>query len=419
MKNVRSWLPAILGIILIACCIQSIILVQAASATIWFEEANSEAYVGQELKMKLCISTDANLGDFEATVSYNSDILEYISGPACIASGSGILNVSDLGASSTWDTRTYVMTFKAIGVGTSLFQILNNPVVYDSSTNELMSASSSTFSVVVQPAPETSDNTRLSMMKISPGTLTPSFSSEIHEYSAIVDADISRLVVSAMPEDLSSVVTVNGNSNLKFGENRVTVLVTALSGTVSEYMILVMKEEETAIEVVTPEVPVDKPKGVEWRFEAVTDNGVTLIQGQFNYKLAEQAADVKIPAGYSKTKINIDGITINAYGDGNDDSAEFLLLILENEAGDTGLYRYDRVEKTIQRFVESSTVISSSSPNLKEQELLQDAIDLVKYQQNSSKLELLVAFLCAISVLLLIAVICLAIKLKITKDEFE
>lgn len=390
---------------------------KAASASIWFEQLGAEALVGQEIEVQLMISSDTKLGDFEGYISYNAEVLQYISGPSCITGGDGVLKVVDIGASPSWDTRSYVMKFKTLKRGTSLFEITDTPIAYEYENGNAMSVSSSIMSVVVQPATIDSNNAKLAAMKINPGVLTPTFDGNIFDYSTLVDSKTEKLVVSAVPEDLSSTVSVTGNNNLKVGNNEVIIKVTSPAGTELTYTIQVIKEEEKA--EATPEPTLEPEQIAEWRFEARKENGMIKIVGQYNYSVQEKDSSITIPAGYSKTSFILNNITIPAYQETNNPSSDFLLLILENEASERGLYRYDRVEKTIQRYTSEKAVISSGSQSLAEQELLQDALDLVKYDQTINKLGFIIAILSAVCFLLLGVIVFLSIRFLQKKYKHE
>ena len=269
------------------------------------------------------------------------------------------------------------------------FLLQHKPVAYEYDTGNTMSVSSGVLGFTILPAPQESDNARLAAMKISPGNLTPTFESGIFEYSTVVDNDTIKLTVSAVPEDLECKVSVTGNSELKEGNNIVEIHVKAPAGNELIYTIHVAKEA-----LITPSAtPIPETEAPEWRFEVYEESGVFKLTGQYFYTIKEKDASVTIPAGYTKTSFIMNGVTIWAYTKTEDSDSDFLLLILENEAGETGLYRYDRVEKTIQRYLQEKNVISNTSKSLEEQEFLQDASDLMRYEQTISKLDCLLLYI--------------------------
>ncbi len=412
MKNKYKKWWICLGLVILGILFSKDKNLYAASATIWFEAPEKEVYVGEEISVQMMVGSDTTLGDFEGSLIYSSSLLEYISGPSCITGENGLLTISDIGASPSWDARNYRMTFRVLQEGTCQFEMTNNPVAYEYDTKNAMSVSSGVLGFTILPAPQESDNARLAAMKISPGNLTPTFESGIFEYSTVVDSDTIKLTVSAVPEDLECKVSVTGNSELKEGNNIVEIHVKAPAGNELIYTIHVAKEA-----LITPSAtPIPETEAPEWRFEVYEERGIPKLTGQYFYTVKEKDAQITIPADYTKTSFIMNGVTIWAYTNTEDTDSDFLLLILENEAGETGLYRYDRVEKTVQRYLQEKNVISSTSKSLEEQEFLQDASDLMRYEQTISKLSLALAVAAGICLILLISVIALVIRRRNLDD---
>ena len=73
----------------------------AASATIKIEIPTEEVSKEEEFKISIVIASDSTLGDFEGYLSYNAEIIEFISGPACVTGGNGMLRFMDTNASAS------------------------------------------------------------------------------------------------------------------------------------------------------------------------------------------------------------------------------------------------------------------------------------------------------------------------------
>ena len=87
-----------------------------------------------------------------------------------------------------------------------------------------------------------STNAYLSEFRIDEPGITPSFNKTINNYSVTVGEDVDKLDVTALPEDNKAVVQIDGNVNLKEGENTVTIKVTAEDKkTINIYTLLVTK----------------------------------------------------------------------------------------------------------------------------------------------------------------------------------
>ena len=92
-------------------------------------------------------------------------------------------------------------------------------------------------------------NASLENLAIENAMLVPEFNSDIFEYTAEVGSDVETLKILAVPQRENAEVVIEGNENLQFGDNTLTITVTAEDGiTVKTYTILVHRktqEEET------------------------------------------------------------------------------------------------------------------------------------------------------------------------------
>ena len=81
----------------------------------------------------------------------------------------------------------------------------------------------------------------LSGLSVAEGTITPEFNKDVREYSLNIPYETSSVNVTATPTDSKATVDVTGNTDLKEGENTVTVTVTAEDGSTSKYLIRVIR----------------------------------------------------------------------------------------------------------------------------------------------------------------------------------
>lgn len=85
-----------------------------------------------------------------------------------------------------------------------------------------------------------SSDSSLASLGISPGSLSPSFSPGTYEYTATVDADVTRVSIPARPNSSKAVIaSVSGAKSIRPGTNTVKVVVEAENGTTSTYTITV------------------------------------------------------------------------------------------------------------------------------------------------------------------------------------
>lgn len=95
---------------------------------------------------------------------------------------------------------------------------------------------------------EKSNNVNLKALAIEGVELTPAFSADVTEYSAkLVNYKETSVKVTAEAEDSKSTVKIEGNEEIKLGENVISVTVTAEDGTTKVYKVTVTNEEKEAL----------------------------------------------------------------------------------------------------------------------------------------------------------------------------
>lgn len=98
-----------------------------------------------------------------------------------------------------------------------------------------------------EPAPvDTTDETTetkdgLKNLEIEGVTLTPEFTPNVYEYRIILKQDINELTINAIPVLENAKVTIAGNTNLKEGENLITIIVYNAENETATYQITVNK----------------------------------------------------------------------------------------------------------------------------------------------------------------------------------
>ena len=86
-----------------------------------------------------------------------------------------------------------------------------------------------------------SSNNTLSALSVTEGEITPVFEKDVREYVLTIPYETTEINVTATPSDSKATVAIEGNKELKEGENTVTVKVTAEDGTKTEYIIKVTR----------------------------------------------------------------------------------------------------------------------------------------------------------------------------------
>ncbi len=107
---------------------------------------------------------------------------------------------------------------------------------------------SSSYLTTTKPVEEEkSNNANLKSLEVDNQELVPSFSTNTVAYTMQVANTITELNIKAEPEDEKATVSIQGNKNLKEGENLVTISVSAEDGTVKIYEIQVTRLKEMTL----------------------------------------------------------------------------------------------------------------------------------------------------------------------------
>lgn len=394
MKNCRL----VLGLMLLILALGYDTTVHAASATIGFTTESTVISKGSTVTVTLTVDAEEAIGEFEGYIAYDSKVLEYIEGNDLISGGDGVLRVSDNGLTDIAESKKYKMKFKGVKVGSSEIKLSETPIIYDYESGQEMSVSTNRISVSVKATKRVSSDTSLSSLKVSPGSITPEFAPETYEYTTSIDSDVSALVISAVAKDSKATVKVKGNEELVEGINDVIITVTAQSGDTKDYMISVDKKGNASE---------DTPSGEEEQvdnFSVYSMEGRTYIENSYKYEVIPVPEGVEIPVGYSKTKLILYGINVEAYTVTNDLENDLLLIYAMNEEGAAGFYQYDRIEKTMLRYM--GPTVSESNP------AGTDEVTSREYKTKLTQLSIIIALLSALCALLTIGIIRLYMKSK-------
>lgn len=151
-----------------------------------------------------------------------------------------------------------------------------------------------------------SGDNSLSSLSISPGTLSPAFQYNVVEYTATVGADVTSVEVNAnLSNDTATIESVSGNTDLKEGENLITIVVKAQNGTPATYKITVTKQAGGAQESQQPEDAAAGAPADGTSAEGQNAGGISINGHPFN--LAPAILEELIPQDFTKTTVTCQG----------------------------------------------------------------------------------------------------------------
>lgn len=178
-------------------------------------------------------SSNANLSSLSVSngsISFNKDTTSY-----SVKVGSDVTSINV--SASAEDSGA-----KVSGTGTKSLNYGDNKI---SVVVTAPSGDKKTYTITVNREDTRSKNNNLSSIKLSTGTLSPSFSSGRTTYNVSVPFDVSNIKVDATAEDSKSKVTINGGSSLKAGAvTNVTIKVTAENGSTKTYTVKVTRGKD-------------------------------------------------------------------------------------------------------------------------------------------------------------------------------
>lgn len=286
--------------------------------------APSSVIVGRSFKVTVNVSSNASLGSWEYTLSYDSSKARLTGGQ---------LHVVDYGNGSK-KSASYTYTFTALASGSASFKPVNASILDYVSTNECLSASSgATVTMKTQAEIEAgySKNNNLASLSVNDAELSPAFSPNVTEYSVTLPVDTTKATINASVQDKTAQVNGIGEVDVVDGPNRKEIVVTAQNGSKKTYVLNLIVEELDPIKV--------KVSGKE-------------------YTVVRKSGSVeKVPVGFSETKIKIDNQDITAY---KSEITKLTLVALKDSEGKIELFLYNASKKSFSSFNE----VKGSGTNL-------------------------------------------------------
>lgn len=225
------------------------LLVNAGSATVGFS-GNNSVYIGENITLKMYISNiqDAEGGIVSAggNLSFDNNCLEYVSGSGASSPYSFEINTSSnykiagldtsLNKGITSQTTIFTFVFKAKAICNTTVT-LKDAKLTDTTSKITTNVVSKSISITNPP----SSNNNLSSLTISKGTLN--FNKNNTNYTVSVDSDVSSITINAVAEDSGATISGTGNKNLNYGDNKIEIVVTSLSGAKKVYTVVVNRKD--------------------------------------------------------------------------------------------------------------------------------------------------------------------------------
>ena len=236
----------------------------------------------------------ATFGSATARVTYDSNILEYLSCSGAEANGGGGNVIVTMANGSGTASLACTIKFKAKKAGSTSVKASTTDV-YNIDLEELSAGSASTSVTVNNAAEKASDNADLSAMQVSSGTLSPAFSPSVTSYRVNVNNSVTVCTISVNKADSRSSVSVTGSPDLKVGENVRKVTVTAESGKKETYTVTIVRAAADGSLPDNKNQDEQKPENAENKTEPIKTE-----TGGKTYIVCEDFEGIEIPETFSE-----------------------------------------------------------------------------------------------------------------------
>lgn len=320
----------------------------AANAKIAFSDPSAE--VGSEINvtMKFTSTSGEVLGNTVVMLAYDANMLEFVGGSENVNGGSGALRVT-----SGMEGKTEIassLKFKALQAGTAQITV-SSWEGYDADGQVLTMDHQGTSTITISAPANYSSDAALQSLQIAPGTLDPAFSPDVENYTTSVSLDTAKLTVSAVPNSDKATVTVEGGTELQDGENTVVCRVTAEDGTtVRNYTILVNRVEGGESAAAGGETAGETPAA---NLEVLAE--LEASRTPLKIGITALPEGVEPPAGLKESPITIGDTKVTGWIPQTEGQVEYCVLYGVNANGEQGFYRYDTVDRTLQRYFQDSS----------------------------------------------------------------
>lgn len=291
----------------------------ASTGYISVTSSRSSVVVGNTFNVTVTISSEANIGVWEYTISYDTSKLALVSGDEAI---------KDWYTYNGQKSKSYNYTFKAKSSGTSTVSVKSYAVA-DKDTEAYMDVSvgSATISAITQAQLEASysSNNNLSNITINNGSLTPEFSKDVTEYTVSMPSNTEKVTLSGNVEDYTASATGFGDFDVSEGDNKFEIKVTAQNGNTKVYTVNVKVEDKNPIEV------------------NVNNKTFTVVKRE---------SSLTAPFTFSPVKVQIGEIEVPGF---YSDITKYYLVGLKSSEGKISLYIYDKEKNSYKEYIEMST----------------------------------------------------------------
>ncbi len=329
MSKLLKKICAVCTAVLLLACMFMFSANAAASTSIAF--STNSPKVGDNVTITVKLNAGEAIYSLEGTVTYDTSILEYVSGNG-VKSGSSLKIVESLSGETS---VSYNLVFKVLKAGSATISF--SSVQYVGGNLQKISASGSSAKLNVKTAatsstpqnsskpqssskPQTptvkSNNANLASLDIGGAALDPLFSGNTHSYAVTVENSVASVNINAKPAHSKATVSGAGEQALEVGDNEFKIVVTAQDGTKKTYS---LKIRRATIE------------------ETIQLNPLTVIINGEMHHINDDLSGAAIPAGFTLGKATYNGKEIDVF---KSDKGDYTLYSITKSASGSGITDY-------------------------------------------------------------------------------
>ncbi len=364
---------------------------QAFAARIAFSDPSGD--VGEEITVSMKITATADseiIYSSDVMLSYDSASLEFLDGTGA-SGGAGSIRVTGSADSTTNKELAFSLRFRALKAGNTTITV-STQEVYDADGSMVNITQEGNSSITISGSDSASSDAFLSALSVSPGSISPTFSEDVMDYTMRVGGDTDVITVSATPRDGSATIDINGNEALEIGDNDIVITVTSQDGLSSKVYTIHVTKVEGAVT------------------ESNLENGVSLRTPERDITVLTITEGVEVPEGFAECSVSIDGHDVQGWVWADEDEPSYCIFYAMNENGEIDFYRYDLKEKTLQRYFRDPSSVTSSQYT----EMAEEYNDLLK--DYNTRFWIIIGLIVLSVILLIIIIVLLATRGP--KDDF-
>lgn len=382
----------------------------AASASCSFSGGGTYN-VGDTVTLTLAYSGDT-FGAAETEIVYDSSHLQYQSCSAIAGGGSGKVTVSmsEGGKSS----MSCTVTFKALKPGSSSVTATTVDL-YNLNGDWLQIGTKSVSVSVKDNTPTLSSNANLSSIRISAGSLSPSFSPSTTSYTVKVGNDVNNCSMSVQVADSRATYTISGSSSLSVGKNVRKIVVTAENGTTKTYTVSIYREEKSTSGNNGNAGNGNAGNGGEGeeteKPEPEPPEEIETTVGDKTYIICENLDKKDIPQGFTMTVAKFGEYEIPAFKD--KELKYTFVLLKDKETGDESWFFFDEESDTFA----PAKAMSADVIIAYEEALAKASGNKIPQGAEKSNIDNNILFIALGATMLLLLIVVITLQVKIIKNK--